>query len=64
MMVFMPLVLVWIGQFCHDVIGLQNVEVVVIGQLFCCYTFDFLWLKRTKMTEISNIYCNNKLLWP
>ena len=32
MMVFMPLVFVWIGQFC------QNVEVVVIGQLlFCCY---------------------------
>ena len=33
MMVFMPLVLVWIGQFCCDVIGRQNVKVVVIGQL-------------------------------
>ena len=27
MMVFMPLVVVWIGQFCRDVIGRQNVEV-------------------------------------
>ena len=33
MMVFMPLVVVWIGQFCRDVIGRQNVKVVVIGQL-------------------------------
>ena len=32
------LVLVLIGQFCHDVIGHQNVKVVVIGRLlFCCY---------------------------
>ena len=30
MMVFMPLVVVWIGQFCCDVIGHQNVKVVVI----------------------------------
>ena len=29
----MPLVLVLIGQFCHDVIGRQNVKVVVIGRL-------------------------------
>ena len=37
MMVFMPLVLVWIGQFCHDTIGRQNVKVAVIGWLlFCC----------------------------
>ena len=37
-MVFMPLLLVvWIGQFCRDVIG-QNVKVAVIRQfLFCCY---------------------------
>ena len=33
MMVFMSLVLVLIGQFCRDVIGRQNVKVVVIGQL-------------------------------
>ena len=33
MMVFMLLVLVLIGQFCHDVIGCQNVKVVVIGRL-------------------------------
>ena len=33
MMVFMSLVLVLIGQFCRDVIGHQNVKVVVIGQL-------------------------------
>ena len=38
MMVFMPLVFVWIGQFCRDVIGHQNVKVVVIGRLlFGCY---------------------------
>ena len=38
MMVFMLLVLVWIGQFCRDVTGCQNVKVVVIGcLLFCCY---------------------------
>ena len=38
MMVFMPLGLVWIGQFFRDVIGGQNVKVVVIGRLlFCCY---------------------------
>ena len=38
MMVFMPLILVWIGQFCRDVIGRQNVKVVVIGRLLlCCY---------------------------
>ena len=33
MMVFMPLVLVLIGQFCRDVIGRQIVKVVVIGRL-------------------------------
>ena len=37
MMVFMPLVVVLIGQFCRDVIGRQNVKVAVIGQLFFCY---------------------------
>ena len=37
MMVFMPLVVVLISQFCRDVIGCQNVKVAVIGQLFFCY---------------------------
>ena len=27
MMVFMPLVVVWIGQFCRGVIGRQNMKV-------------------------------------
>ena len=41
--VFMPLVVVWIDQFCCDVIGHQNMKIAVIGQLlFCCY---FLWLR-------------------
>ena len=41
MMVFMSLVLVLIGQFYRDVIGRQNVKVVVIGRwLFCCYFRD------------------------
>ena len=31
MMVFMPLV-VWIGQFYHDVIGRQKVKIAVIGR--------------------------------
>ena len=34
MMVFMPVVLVLIGQFCRDQIGPWNVEVVVIGWLW------------------------------
>ena len=37
MMVIMPLVFVWIGQFCRDVIGRQNVKVVVIGRLLFCF---------------------------
>ena len=37
MMVFIPLVVVLIGQFCRDVIGRENVKVSVIGQLFFCY---------------------------
>ena len=54
MMVFMPLVVVWIGQFCRDMIGRQNVKVVVIGRLlFCCY-FRPLWLitEGTKPTVL------------
>ena len=40
MMVFMPLALVLISQFSHDVIDHQNVKVVVIGRLLlsiCVY---------------------------
>ena len=40
MMVFMSLVLVLIGQFCRDVIGRQNVKVVVIGRLLLLSFFD------------------------
>ena len=36
MMVFMFLVLVLIGQFCSEVIGHQNIKVVVIGQSILC----------------------------
>ena len=39
MMVFMSLVLVLIGQFCRDVIGRQNVKVVVIGRLLLLLFF-------------------------
>ena len=35
--VFMPLVLIWIGQFCGDVIGSQNVKVAVIGRLLLLF---------------------------
>ena len=35
-MVFMPLVVVWIGQFYRYVIGPQNVKVAVIGRLLFC----------------------------
>ena len=38
-MVFMHLVVVWIGQFCRDVIGRQNVKVAVIGRLLFCFYF-------------------------
>ena len=40
MMVFMPLALVWIGQFCRDVLGCQKVRVVVIGRLLFAIIFD------------------------
>ena len=47
-MVFMPLVVVWIGQFCHDVIGHQNIKVAVTGQLlFYCYFQSVYCLLRT-----------------
>ena len=41
MMVLVTLVVVWIGQFCRDVIGRQNMKVAVIGWLlFYCKTLD------------------------
>ena len=40
MTVFMSLVLLLIGQFCHDVIGRQNVKVVVIGRLLLELTLE------------------------
>ena len=46
MMAFMSLVLVLIGEFCCDVIGRQNVKVVVIGWLllfFIRLLFGFVW---------------------
>ena len=48
MMVFacMPWVGVWSGQFCGDVIGRQNVKVVVIGWLSCCYFLSVYCLLR------------------
>ena len=47
MMVFMPRLVVWIGQFCRDVIGRQNVKVAVIGRLlFCCYFLSVYCLFR------------------
>ena len=51
MMVLMSLVLVLIGQFCRDVIGCQNVKVVVIGRL--------LLLTTTQVVETS--VTNNSL---
>ena len=39
MMIFMPMVVVLIGQFCHDVIGRQNVNVAVVGRLSCSPTY-------------------------
>ena len=46
-MVFIPLVVVWIGQFCRDVTGRQNVKVAVTGWLlFCCYFRSVYYLSR------------------
>ena len=47
MMVFMPLVVVWIGQFCRDVIGQQDLIVAAIGQLSSyCYFRSFYCLLK------------------
>ena len=62
MMIFMPLVFVWISQFCRDVIGRQNVKVAVIGRLLFGYYFRLLFVctsvsfLRSCMTE-SFIRC-------
>ena len=40
MMVFMPLVMVLIGQFCNDVIGCGDLKVAVIGW-FSCFIVKF-----------------------
>ena len=39
-MVFMPLVVILIGQFCCDVIGRQNVKITVIGWLLFAVIFS------------------------
>ena len=40
MIVFMSLVLVLIGQFCRDVIGRQNVKVIVTGRFSVAVIFE------------------------
>ena len=40
MMAFMPLVVIWIGQFCRDGFGYQNVKVAVIVRLLFAVIFD------------------------
>ena len=62
MIIFMPLVVVWIGQLCVDVIGRQNMKVVVIGQLFCCYFLALFLLNnnnrflKTHKTVVSMLF--------
>ena len=47
-MVFMPLVLVWIGLVCQDMIGRQNIKVAMTGRLlFYCYFQSVYCLLRT-----------------
>ena len=54
MMVFMPLVMVWIGQFCCDVIGCQNVKVVVmVGSCFCCYFLCLLFVEVQYCSKVT-----------
>ena len=69
MMVFMSLVLVLIVSFCPNVIGRQNVKVVVIGRLLLLSIFDpsivclsvsfyhVNWICQTHANTTS--YCNN-----
>ena len=54
MMVFMSLVLVLIGQFCRDVIGRQNVKVVVIGRLLLLLFFDTSFVYPLSYSSCSN----------
>ena len=58
MMVFMPLVLVWIGQFCGDVIGRQNVKVAVIGRLFISCA---VWEKRQTLHQCLYISSDTRM---
>ena len=40
MMVFMPLVVILIGQLCREMIDGQDLKVAVIGRLLFIATFD------------------------
>ena len=45
MMVFMSLVVVWIGKFCRDVVGRLNVNVAVIVTVNCMfYAWCSVWV--------------------
>ena len=66
MMVFMPLVLVLIGQFCRDLIGPWNVEVLVLviakeNSFSCIYFKD---LERKPVSEMFewNLVVTSNLL--
>ena len=62
MTVFMPLVLVLIGQFCRDVIDRQNVKVVVIGQLlFCCFGSGYCLSVSFELMYESFVRCRQLL---
>ena len=55
-----------IGQFCRDVIGHQNVKVVVIGHLFYCYFRSIYCLFRSfglHFTKDSYITSNEIDIW-
>ena len=59
MEVSISLVLVLIGQFCHDVIGRQNVTVVVIGRLllllFSIRLLFVCWFHLRSCTRMSRL---------
>ena len=50
MMVFMPLVVVWIGQICRDVIGRQNVKVALQLALECIETATKRYTTKVPLT--------------
>ena len=66
-MVFMPLVLVWIGQFCCDVIGRKDVKVVVSDLVGCCFAVIFdpsivcLSLSYEVMYESTHTSCQTNI---